>query len=870
MVEVTGDIIDKIIRIVRDGGGEVYEQPGYINFCGVRNNATNDTFNDTLYIYWKENDGFKCVRTNGFTTKPGKRVVLNENGNGNALGAAILKEGWQKDIWHIGKHKGQYTALRSSGDVTNPTVVTRDDTQYGLGPGYELRIFEDKTYAGYFGVNFHRSGQPQGNSVNGWSAGCQVFKMECDFNEMLAMAHSAANAGQTKFSYFLANQTTFDNEGITETTGGTPYDFTQSQFGDISSATPADYQYSNNVSGLGGASGGTYSSTTYGGVSSSTSFGGDVIFGVVFPNDDNNRYIEMPSEDISVIQYSEPTLRVDELPISNKSYATMGVIPDQISYSIPVVFINDFMIPQTNITNFCLDYSSFAPQVMVEFVDMTNELLSTNIPRPGSYIKVYIGGYGDEKYYKPIRQDFVITNINKTNRTGGEYQNYPNAGNPIKYKLTGILNVPLGFRKMPWSSSKINARQAMFNLSNTVGLGFATNFATNSDVDVMRWVNTQNKSYYDFMREITQHSCYSPYTFFTSFIDQYYVLNYVECRRLLSHGGKKDDLPQMIYNCIMPDMSTDSSSQTNENLEDGVQKVSYYFLTNNVKFKGWTNYIEEYYEINDGHSIVSDGYTKVLTYSDKCGITDLPSKNYQFLLTPIDNIKRDNNRNIMSLPEDVTQDTFIPLNLRQTTNSAYAETQNMCDNPTAAESRVDLGEVDTSNNFPLYFYASVQNDFQMKNFKKCGMSIRLQNYNPAITRYSRIWLDICDMNRNSSAQIRKDTNVDRMQESRAKDYLRNKNRNIISFPSERTEDTEDQAYNRSLSGWYVVTDMKISYNMVKDFKGNTHRKLQTQLILNRIEFKPTFHTEYDTAKTAIEKYKNDNISDDIMCGGDTM
>ena len=126
------------------------------------------------------------------------------------------------------------------------------------------------------------------------------------------------------------------------------------------------------------------------------------------------------------------------------------------------------------------------------------------------------------------------------------------------------------------------------------------------------------------------------------------------------------------------------------------------------------------------------------------------------------------------------------------------------------------------------------------------------------------------MNRNSSAQIRKDNNVDRMQESRAKDYLRNKNRNIISFPSERTEDTEDQAYNRSLSGWYVVTDMKISYNMVKDFKGNTHRKLQTQLILNRIEFKPTFQSEYDTAKTAIEKYKNDNISDDIMCGGDTM
>jgi hypothetical protein len=245
---------------------------------------------------------------------------------------------------------------------------------------------------------------------------------------------------------------------------------------------------------------------------------------------------------------------------------------------------------------------------MVEFVDITNNMLSTNIPKPGSYIKVLIGGgYGDEKYYKPIRQDFIITNITKTNRTGGEYQNYYNSGNPIKYKLTGILNVPMGFRKMSWCSSSVNARQAIFNISNSIGLGFATNFDINNTVDVMKWVNTQNKSLYDFMREITQHSCYSPYTFFTSFIDQYYVLNYVECHRLLSHGGDKKDNPQIIYSCIMPDMEdkkTETESKDDDLVNNGEQKVEDYFLTNSSEFKGWTNYIEEYYEINDGYSIM--------------------------------------------------------------------------------------------------------------------------------------------------------------------------------------------------------------------------------------------------------------------------
>jgi hypothetical protein len=366
------------------------------------------------------------------------------------------------------------------------------------------------------------------------------------------------------------------------------------------------------------------------------------------------------------------------------------------------------------------------------------------------------------------------------------------------------------------------------------------------------------------MKEITQHACYSPYTFFTSFIDQYYVLNYVECRRLLSHGGDKTDLPQMIYNCILPDMEKKKTDIPDENLNSGDQRVSYYFLTNGEEFKGWTNYIEEYYELNDGYSLMTDGCSKVLTYSDKCGISNITSKNYKFLFTPIDNIKRDDSRNIMLLPEQVEYDTYIPLNLMQTTNSTYFDSKNLYDNPAASESRIDLGEVDTSNTYPLYYYASVQNDFQMKNLKKCGLSVRLQNYNPSITRYSRIWVDIYDMNINSLYEMRKDPKVDDMVESQVKDYLKEKNDNIISFDEEVKKDNEYRVYNRSLSGWYVVTDMKISYNTVKDFKGVTYKKLQTQLILNRIDYKPSFKSEYEIAKKAIEKYRYDNLSESIM------
>lgn len=254
MKTVSDDILNKIIKIVKDGGGEVYEKPGYVNFCGVRNNVTNDTFNDTLYIYWKEGNSFKGIYTNEFTTKPGKKIVLNTNGNGNPNGAAILKEGWQKDIWHIGEHKPDskngHLALRSSSGVTKPTKITRDKTQYGKkSSNYELRIFNNNTYSGHFGVNFHRSSIPNSNNVNGWSAGCQVFKYEKDFNEMLNLAQNASNKGQKKFSYFLVNKTVLDEQGVVNNGGGTPYTSTNLNVSSSSSTTS-----SGSYGGCGGVS----------------------------------------------------------------------------------------------------------------------------------------------------------------------------------------------------------------------------------------------------------------------------------------------------------------------------------------------------------------------------------------------------------------------------------------------------------------------------------------------------------------------------------------------------------------------------------------------------------------------------------------
>lgn len=857
---------------------EVYESLGYINLLAVRTHSTTGKFDDVLYVYWKNIDEkWVGVKTSGFTTKPSK-----PNKNSKRF---MIVEGWHKNVYASGFHKNKneenskHWACRQFKSIPYVEISTINS----LSGEYTRKSINVKQ--NNFDANLHRYVNYQNaitldgeikfkpndvtpDYVRSSLIGSQVFQSYEQHKEFMERLVDPATAiGQTSFSYLLVSKKTLDEYfkkvGVKEDTSlknGKPKGSKSEK------SKPKESKSKESEIGKSGVNLGEFGKLEKTGNKVSDEVSDEVFYDEVeidndytgiFATDNNNKYIDMEPADVAIIRDEKikPELKPDTLKISDKYYATIGVNPEEISFYTPLVYINDFLIPQTNITNFCLDYSSFLPQVMVEFVDMTNELLSTNIPKPGSYIKVYIGAY-DDIHYRPIRQDFIITNISKTNKTGGDYQNLRN---PLKYKITGTLNVPLGFKRGSWSSGNQTACKVISHISQMMGLGFATNFEKDDDKDykneinMMKWQNDQNKSYFDFIKHVTKHACHSPYTFFTSFIDQYYYLNFVECRRLLSHGGKLENTKQIIYSSIKSNMR-----EKNKSVDENEKKEDFYFISNSEEYKGWTNYIEEYYELNDGYSVMSDGYSKYVGCSSNWWKELWNKNNIKIHIRPIDNLYRDRNGIIKPLPYKIKKDTYIPLNLIETTNNDYRQQLNSYTNPTSANSLVDFDGEKIDNVHKLYYYAQVQNDFQMKFLKKCGISVRLQNYNPSITKYSRIWVEIYDMHRNSSVNIRKDDRVDDLSESIVKTYLKEKNDDIIIFDDERGKDNEYQVFNRSLSGWYVVTEMKILYNTVKDFQGNTYKKLQTQLILNRIDYKPTFRSEYNIAKLAVDKYMEEN------------
>lgn len=604
------------------------------------------------------------------------------------------------------------------------------------------------------------------------------------------------------------------------------------------------------------------------------------LYRTIFPIggiDDNNRYSRLTADQINSVQLVEPSLPVSMLGLSKKDKYDKNNQPDKYAYRIPIVSIDNYRINPIDLTGFKLDYSGFVPTITVEFVDSSNDMLSTSVVKDGSIIKIYVGGNGDELYYKPIRQDFIITGIKKT---GGGNQNY---GGYLKYRVYGKLNVPYGYRKESWCMGDCSTMQALFNLSVYTGLGFATNFTRNNSPDVMKWTNDECNTYFDFIEEISAHACYSPNTFFTSFIDQYNVLNFVECHSLLSHGGTKTGTPAMIYRNFPPsslpnytggEKTTKNQLPLNpedDDLNNTYQKLSYYFLSNNDFFDGWSNFIEEYIEVNNCYSSLTDGYKSHVQYSDSnrsgWGFTEC-----QFNIKPIDNLDRDSDtQKINSLPDDVSQESYIPLNLMQMTKKDYQDAKDGIGDMANVESFTSFGEVDTSNMFKLYYFSEVQNRYQMNCLKKCGLKVILQNYNPAITRFSRIWVDIYDKNINSNTQITKSE----IQKNDTGDYLEYKNlknNNILKYEDEGVIDMIDDSsrknknwprgeFNRALSGWYVITEMKIYYSP-------DDNNLKMELLLNRIEYQPCFKNEYDIAKKAIDKYKEYNTMDDLVVSKD--
>jgi hypothetical protein len=186
--------INQLLDTLKEKNYQVFTKPYMLNIVGVRTTEQPNKFDDTLNVFWKNDNNKWILKQYPCTTDPGTYYLLKPM---NKLGTAILKEGQYIDSYKRGLHKGKYTALRQAKNV----VVYRDSDRNAI---FDLNARET---TGMYGINIHKAGADS-SEVKNWSAGCQVFKKSADFDEFMELVKKQEAKYGNKFTYTLIDKVT--------------------------------------------------------------------------------------------------------------------------------------------------------------------------------------------------------------------------------------------------------------------------------------------------------------------------------------------------------------------------------------------------------------------------------------------------------------------------------------------------------------------------------------------------------------------------------------------------------------------------------------------------------------------------------------
>lgn len=185
-----------ILRKLESLGYKVFEDGDYnLNLFGIRSKVRDaNAFDDNLGCAYKKNDLWR-VEWWEATTDPGTWYLVDNPMN--KAGTAILKPG-QYRAYRIDKHNGKYDALCQR---EAPVTVYRDNNRDKV-----LNMDESTLVTGSLGINIHRR-RGTDDTVDGASAGCQVFRYGNAFDRMMHLARmQIEKRGWDVFTYTLVDE----------------------------------------------------------------------------------------------------------------------------------------------------------------------------------------------------------------------------------------------------------------------------------------------------------------------------------------------------------------------------------------------------------------------------------------------------------------------------------------------------------------------------------------------------------------------------------------------------------------------------------------------------------------------------------------
>ena len=314
----------------------------------------------------------------------------------------------------------------------------------------------------------------------------------------------------------------------------------------------------------------------------------------------------------------------------------LGSVIGSFGASTPLLSINDYIISNTELLSMELNTFDNLPTIYVIMKCTSGIFLSRHFPKDGDVISLFVRSFNN--LFKPIKCDFLITQIDSTMSKDSE-------GNQMVFYINGVLNIPNLFSDRNICLKDKTSVEALTQISNDLGLGFASN---ELDVDdKMSWRTSNN--YLEFIQDIANHAYKDDNSFFDAFIDYYYNINFVNLAKNFSIADNFEVFEGLIQGGFLNDTNAaDSQFQKAKNVltnSPEARASSQYFNSYLIKnISGFNNSIYCY----NNHLYFYD-YTlnEIVDFKVSPFKTKDSEKNKIVMLgRPGEDFYKDNNRNI--------------------------------------------------------------------------------------------------------------------------------------------------------------------------------------------------------------------------------
>lgn len=258
----------------------------------------------------------------------------------------------------------------------------------------------------------------------------------------------------------------------------------------------------------------------------------------------------------------------------------------------PVIRINDIILGKPEIRSLKISSVQFIPTIELNLKFSSTHLISTNMPKDGDIVSVYIRTNTDAINY--LRNDFVITSCianvkeKSSKNTVTIYGKMFIEGLEANNNIFGIIGT---------------SKDVLKNVAKKFKLGFAYNDSDNMN-DLQNWLCCYDTPA-NFVEDVTAHSWKNSTSFFKSWIDFYYNLCFVNVNKFLSSEENPEDEIDITFNSST--LALNEIVASSSSVEDATPMLKVF--TNDIKFKGTPFYINKWKPVNNSGISTITGYS---------------------------------------------------------------------------------------------------------------------------------------------------------------------------------------------------------------------------------------------------------------------